>query len=129
MMTSNRPTVAGAGETQSTMTRQQMLDFFKRRWDAYDDLDAAALAADYAENAVIESPSAGVHTGRDAAERTFRVIFSAFLDLTMTVDNLIIDGNHAVLGALARGHAHRRVPGPAADGEAVHDARRLLLPA
>jgi steroid delta-isomerase-like uncharacterized protein len=96
MMTSNRPTVTGAGETQSTMTRQQMLDFFKRRWDAYDDLDAAALAADYAENAVIESPSAGVLTGRDAAERTFRVIFGAFLDLTMTVDNLIIDGNHAV---------------------------------
>ena len=72
-----------------------MLDFFKRRWEAYEDLDAAALAADYADNAVIESPSAGVLTGRDAAARTYRVIFSAFLDLTMTVDNLIIDGNSA----------------------------------
>jgi steroid delta-isomerase-like uncharacterized protein len=96
MMTSDRPTVAGVGEIQSSMTRQQVLDFFKRRWDAYDDLDAAALAADYADHAVIESPTAGVHTGREAAERTFRLIFSAFLDLTTTVDNLIIDGDKAV---------------------------------
>ena len=96
MMTSNHPTIAGAGETQSTMTRQQMLDFFKRREEAHEDLDAAALAAGYAEHAVIESPSAGVHIGREAAERTFRVIFNAFLDLTTTLDNLVIDGNSAV---------------------------------
>src|SRR5262245_5103645 len=96
MMTSNHPTVAGAGETQNTMTLQQMQAFFKRRWEAHEDLDAAALAADYAEHAVIESPSAGVHTGPEAAERTFRGIFNAFLDLTTTLDNLVIDGNTAV---------------------------------
>jgi steroid delta-isomerase-like uncharacterized protein len=96
MTTSTGPTVAGTGQAQSTMTRQQVLEFFKRRFEAYEDLDAAALAADYADNAIIQSPSAGVMTGRDAAERTFRVIFAAFLDLTMTVDNLIIDGNNAV---------------------------------
>ncbi|HET9569556.1 MAG TPA: nuclear transport factor 2 family protein, partial [Vicinamibacterales bacterium] len=95
-MTSKYPTVAGAAEAQGSMTRQQMLDFFKHREDAHDDLDAAALAADYAENAVIESPTAGVHTGPEAAERTFRVIFSAFLDLTTKVESLIIDGNSAV---------------------------------
>jgi steroid delta-isomerase-like uncharacterized protein len=78
------------------MTRQQMLDFFKHREDAYDDLDAAALAADYSEHAVIESPTGGTHTGPEAAERTFRVIFSAFLDLTTKVENLLIDGNTAV---------------------------------
>src|SRR5215510_11922866 len=95
-MTSKHPTVAGAGEAQGSMTRQQMLDFFKHREEAYDDLDAAALAADYADDAVIESPTAGTHTGREAAERTFRVVFSAFLDLTTKVENLIIDGNNAV---------------------------------
>ena len=58
--------------------------------------DAAALAADYAEHAVIESPTAGTHTGPEAAERTFRVIFSAFLDLTTKVEDRIIDGNNAV---------------------------------
>jgi steroid delta-isomerase-like uncharacterized protein len=95
-MTSDHPTVAGAGEAQSSMTRQQMLDFFKHREEAYDDLDAAALAGDYAEHAVIESPTAGTHTGPEAAERTFRVIFSAFLDLTMKVEDRIIDGSNAV---------------------------------
>ena len=95
-MTSKHPTVAGAGEAQGSMTRQQMLDFFKHREEAYDDLDAAALAADYSEHAVIESPTAGTHTGPVAAERTFRVIFGAFLDLTTKVESLIIDGNSAV---------------------------------
>jgi steroid delta-isomerase-like uncharacterized protein len=95
-MTSKHSTVAGAGEAQGSMTRQQMLDFFKHREDAYDDLDAAALGADYADHAVIESPTAGVHTGPEAAERTFRVIFGAFLDLTTKVESLIIDGNNAV---------------------------------
>ena len=127
-MTSKHPTVAGAAEAQGSMTRQQMLDFFKHREDAYDDLDAAALAADYADHAVIESPTAGVHTGPEAAERTFRVIFGAFLDLTTKVESLIIDGNSAVTVVSTRRHAHRRVPGAGADRKAVHHAGRLLLP-
>jgi steroid delta-isomerase-like uncharacterized protein len=94
-MTSQRPTIAGSGHSQTSMTRQQVLDFFERRWEAYENLDAARLAADYADNAVIESPTAGVHSGRDAAERTFRLVFSAFLDLTMSVESLIIEGNNA----------------------------------
>jgi steroid delta-isomerase-like uncharacterized protein len=96
-MTSNHPSVASTGESQSVMTRQQMQDFIKRRWDAYEDLDAPALAADYAEKAIIESPTAGIHTGPDAAERAFRVIFNAFLDLTTKIDDLIVDGNNAVV--------------------------------
>jgi len=95
-MTNERTTtVAGAGQSQGTMTREQMVAFFKRRQEAYEDLDAVALAADYTEHAVIESPSAGVHTGREAAERAFRVVFGAFLDMTMTEDDLIIDGDRA----------------------------------
>jgi steroid delta-isomerase-like uncharacterized protein len=76
------------------MTRQQILDFFKRRADAYDELDAAALARDYAERSVIESPTAGIHRGPDAAEKALRAVFTAFLDLTVTTDQLIIDGNN-----------------------------------
>ena len=93
-MTSDRITVAGTGETRGTMTRQQVLDLFKRREAAYEDLDAAALAADYADHAVIESPAAGVHSGPQAAERAFRTIFTAFLDLTITIDELIVDGDN-----------------------------------
>ena len=94
MMTSDRATVASTGETRSTMTRQQVLDLFKRREEAYEDLDAAALATDYAEDALIESPTAGEHRGREAAEKAFRAIFTAFLDLTVTVDHIIIDGDN-----------------------------------
>src|SRR5262245_11565472 len=94
-MTSDHPIVASVGETQ-TMTRQQMEDFITRRQEAYDDLDAAVLVADYADNAVIESPTGGVHVGPEAAERTFRVVFSAFLDLTTTLESVIVDGNNAV---------------------------------
>ena len=90
----DRATVAGAGLTQSRMTRQQILDLFKRRENAYEDLDAATLAADYADDAVIESPTAGVHQGREAAEKALRAIFTAFLDLTVAVDHLLIDGDN-----------------------------------
>lgn len=94
MMTSDRATVAGAGETQAHMTRQQVLELFKRRENAYEDLDAAALARDYADDAVIESPAAGVHQGREAAERALQAVFSAFLDLTVTIEHLIIEGDN-----------------------------------
>jgi steroid delta-isomerase-like uncharacterized protein len=92
-MSSDRTTLAHTGETQSSTTRQQVLDLFKRREEAVEDLDAAALATDYAEHAVIESPAAGVHRGPEAAEKAFRAVFTAFLDLTVTLDELIIDGD------------------------------------
>ena len=122
-MTSKHPTVAGAAEAQGSMTRQQMLAFFKHREDAHEDLDAAALAADYADHAVIESPTAGVHTGPEAAERTFRVIFSAFLDLTRKVESLIIDGNSAVMMVSLEGTHIGEFLGLEPTG------KRLILPA
>lgn len=94
-MTSERTTVAGSGASHATMSRQEMVDFFRRRAEAYEDLDAAALAADYAEDAVIDSPTAGVHHGREAAEKALRAVFGAFLDMTMAVEELIIDGDRA----------------------------------
>ena len=80
---------------ESGMTRSEIVAFFKRRQDAWEDLDARALAADYTDASVIESPSAGVHTGRDA-EKALGAMFDAFLDLTMTVDDLLIDGDVVV---------------------------------
>jgi steroid delta-isomerase-like uncharacterized protein len=90
-MTSERTTVAGASRT--TTSREQIEALFKRRQEAYDDLDAAALAADYADDAVIESPTAGVHTGREAAHKALQNVFNAFLDLTVAVDQLLVDGD------------------------------------
>ena len=78
---------------QSGMTRDEIVAFFERRQDLYDDFDAAALAADYAEDAVIDSPFAGVHTGRAAAEQAYRAVFGAFLDRKMKTESLLIDGD------------------------------------
>lgn len=91
-----------ARELQSGMTRSEIVALFKRRQEAYEDLDAKALSSDYTDASVIESPSFGVHTGRDA-EKALRAIFDAFLDITMTVDHLVIDGDVVVTILSAEG--------------------------
>lgn len=87
------PAVADTSQARSGMTRDEIVAFFERRQELYYDLDAAALAADYADDAVIDSPMAGVHTGRVAAEQAMRAIFEAFLDRKMTTKSLLIDGD------------------------------------
>lgn len=92
-MESMRTEVVDLGPSRRGMTHQEIVAFFERRLEAYNDFDAAALVADYAVDAVIESPLAGVHTGPAAAERALRAAFDAFLDRKMTTDSLLIDGD------------------------------------
>ena len=77
----------------SGMTRDEIVAFFRRREERYEDFDAAGLAADYADDAVVESPMSGTHTGRAAAEQALRATFAAFMDLTIKTDALLIDGD------------------------------------
>jgi len=84
---------ASPQQARRGMTRDEIVAFFGRRQELYDNLDAAALAADYADDAVIESPSAGVHTGRAAAEQSLRGVFGAFLDMKVKMEGLVIDGD------------------------------------
>jgi len=86
-------TVANPAQGRSGMSRDEIVAFFRRREELYNDLDAAALAADYADDAVIDSPIAGVHTGRQAAEKALRAVFAAFLDRKMNTQSLLIDGD------------------------------------
>ena len=80
------------------ISRVEILAMFARRQEAYDDLDAAALAADYADEVVIESPMSGRH-GKADAERYLRAFFDAFMDLKATFEPPVIDGQHvAVIG-------------------------------
>ena len=95
MTTEQRTTIADAGRSSSGMTREETVAFFKRRQEAYEDLNAKTLASDYADDAVIESPSAGVHSRRDA-EKALGAVFDAFMDLTLTVDDLVIDGDRVI---------------------------------
>lgn len=86
------PAVANPAGGSSGMSRDEIVAFFEQREERYNDFDAAALAADYADDAVIDSPVAGVQTGRRAAEQAFRTVFAAFLDRRMKTESLLIDG-------------------------------------
>jgi steroid delta-isomerase-like uncharacterized protein len=77
----------------ATMTRDEIIALFNRRQEAYDNLDAARLAADYGDDCIVDSPTGGTHTGRVAAEKVLRKVFDAFLDLKIRTDRLIVDGN------------------------------------
>lgn len=104
-MQSEMPAVVNPVQGQTGMTRDEIVAFFDRRQELYDELDAAALAADYAEDAIVESRIGGVHTGPPEAERTLRAFFAAFLDCTIKTESLLIDGDR-VAQALAVAGTH-----------------------
>ena len=97
-MTTEHQKPATVASSPTELSRDEILALFARRQEAYDDLDAAALAADYAEDVVIESPMSGRH-GKADAERNLRALFDAFLDLKATFEPPVVDGQHvAVIG-------------------------------
>ena len=69
---------------------------FARREKAFGEMDAQTLAANYTDDAVIESPTAGTHRGPAAAAHALDMLFHAFADMTLTVADRLIDGNRIV---------------------------------
>ena len=77
------------------MTRDHIVALFARRQQAWDRLDAAALAADFTDDATVESPLAGgAASGRDAIEKLYATYFAAFPDFKMEQELLLIDGDN-----------------------------------
>jgi predicted ester cyclase len=76
---------------------------FARLQAAYADRHPAAIASHYADDCVVDSPIAGVHLGPLAVERTLLAIFSAFPDLSLVPEELLIFGNRAVWIGKAQG--------------------------
>jgi sigma-B regulation protein RsbU (phosphoserine phosphatase) len=85
------------------MTTDEIATVIARMFSAYNRHDAAAIAADHAEDCVVDSPIAGVHMGRPAVERTLQAIFDAFPDLHMLAEELLIFDNRAVWMGKAQG--------------------------
>jgi len=77
------------------MTRGDIMALFARRQEAMLRRDAAALMADYAEDVVVESPSAGTVKGREANAQVLRAWWSAFPDQVNLEEDLIVDGDRA----------------------------------
>jgi len=85
----------GRQPSQGDMTHAEIEAMFERRQIAYDNLDAEALTADYAEDCIVDSPTAGgLHTGRPAVKKVLQTVFDGFLDMKTRTDTLVIDGNH-----------------------------------
>jgi steroid delta-isomerase-like uncharacterized protein len=86
------------------MTRDEIAALFARRQQAWDRLDADALAADYSDDATVESPLAGGSaSGRDAIERLYVTYFAAFPDFKIDQEVLLIDGDNAAQFCRATG--------------------------
>lgn len=79
------------------MTREEITALFERREAAWRARDAAALAAHHALDGVVVSPTGGVLEGRAEIERIYRVWFDAFSDLSLGIEDLLIDGEHVAL--------------------------------
>jgi uncharacterized protein (TIGR02246 family) len=79
------------------MTRDEILALIKRRLDGWAARDAAALAATHAEHGTVVSPVGGVLEGRAEIERIYRLWFSAFPDIQLEHDEVLIDGDRVVV--------------------------------
>jgi len=89
-------TSAPSQPSRGPMTRDETIALFGRRQAAFDNLDAAALVADYVPDCVIESPAGGTHEGRETAQSVLQAFFDAFLDLKIQRDSLVVDDSHVV---------------------------------
>jgi uncharacterized protein (TIGR02246 family) len=85
------------------MTRDDIATLVKRRNAAWAAHDAAAVAEFHAVNGTVASPVGGVLKGRDEIARIYRLWFSAFPDIHMEQDALLIDGDRAVVIARMAG--------------------------
>lgn len=123
------------------MTREEIVALFERREVAWRARDAAALASHHAPGSTVVSPTGGVLEGRADIERIYRVWFEAFPNLTLGVEDLLVDGDRAVLlGRIVGRHdgvffampaTGRHIEVPFAffyrfDGQLISHERRIL---
>lgn len=105
------------------MTRDEILALLARRAEAWRRLDGEALIADYADDAVVESPLAGGTTrGREQIWQVFQAYFVAFPDMTMEQGDILVDGLRAAVVATFNGTDRGGFMGMPATG------RRVTIP-
>jgi uncharacterized protein (TIGR02246 family) len=109
------------------MTRDEVLALIKRRQEGWAARDAAALAATHAEHGTVASPVGGVLEGRAEIERIYRLWFSAFPDIVIHQDDLLIDGDRVVVVARLVGTHAGDFFGLAATGRHVEVQVALVL--
>jgi steroid delta-isomerase-like uncharacterized protein len=86
------------------MTREETTALFARRQDAMNHHDMAGSTTLYAEDCVVESPTAGgVVQGLATVDAIHRAWLTGFPDVVFTTEDLLIDGDHVAWIANATG--------------------------
>lgn len=79
------------------MTREDVERFLDRRDRAWFDRDPSGLAAEYADSCLVESPTHGPQTTRDAVRQVYATWFEAFPDLKFIREDVIVEGDRAAV--------------------------------
>lgn len=111
------------------MTRTEVRTFLQQHQEALNRHDVGALAAMYAEDALLESPMFDTTRGRDAIARSFVRLFEVFPDYVVEMrDALFIhEGNRAAQFSRVTGTQHADLYGVAPTGQTVeYQAARLF---
>lgn len=74
----------------------------QRQDEAWKRRDPVALAAGYAEDAVVRSPMFPRAEGRSAIEQSFASLFRIFPDWEITFETPCVNANHAMVAAKVR---------------------------
>ncbi len=103
------------------MTREQIADLVARRTDAMNRHDLDGVLKVYAPDCVVESPmAAGSVHGGQALAKVHQTLFDAFPDLTLTLDTIVIDGNHVAVSYAMNGTHTADFMGLAPSGKPFH---------
>jgi predicted ester cyclase len=110
------------------MTREEILALVERRRAAWKARDiAAALAATHADRGIAISPTGGVLEGRAEIERVYRLWLSAFNNLRLTDEAVLIDGDRVAQIATLSGTHTGEFFGLAPTGRQVDVQVALLM--
>ena len=109
------------------MTREETAALVTRRLENFRDHDADALAADFAEDAVLDTPSSGQSCGRDAIRAAHESFVCGFDDIQIEQEHLVIDGDEVVMIFKFRGTHTGTFLGVPATGKKNRLLRRELL--
>jgi uncharacterized protein (TIGR02246 family) len=109
------------------MTRDEIVTLVERRHTAWAAHDAAALAATHAEAGIAVSPFGGALEGRAEIEDVYRRLFSAFPDVVLQQDELLIDGDRVVVVARLSGTLAGEFFGLAPTGRRMEFQAALLM--
>ncbi len=79
------------------MTYDDIADVLRRYEAAVQDHDARVQAAFYAPDGVREGPAFGAVTGRAAIQKRYEYWYTAFPDLVLELEEMVIEGDRAAV--------------------------------